>query len=87
MKGSEDSKLDLGLGYFAAAQAAGADTHPLVAGLGFSVYWAKIDVPPPAGDVMRVTDVVAELRAFAAYFTNLCHINSRKLPNWLGKHL
>ena len=82
-----NKRRGLRLGYFAATQATGADPHALVAGLGFSVHWAQIDVPAPTSDVVRVTDVVAELRAFAADFTNLGHVNSRKLPNWLGKHL
>ena len=64
----------LSFGNLAAAQATGADPHALVARLGFSVYRAQIDVPAPPGDVMRVTDVVAELRAFAADFTNLGHV-------------
>lgn len=61
------------LGYFAAAQAAGANPHALVAGLGLGMHRAQIDVPAPTGDVVRVTDVVTELRAFAADFTDLCH--------------
>src|ERR1035438_2030295 len=61
------------LGYLAAAQAAGANPHALVAGLGLGMHRAQIDVPAPPRDVMRVTDVVTELRAFAADFTDLCH--------------
>src|SRR5450759_1472983 len=68
-----NKRRGLRLGYFAAAQAAGADPHTLVAGLGLGAHRAQIDVPAPPGDVMGVTDVVAELRAFAADFTNLCH--------------
>ena len=61
------------LGYLAAAKAAGANPHALVASLGLGMYRAQIDVPAPPRDVMRVTDVVTKLRAFAADFANLCH--------------
>jgi hypothetical protein len=63
----------LSFGHFAATQTPGADAHALVAGFGLSVYRAKIDVPAPPGDVMGVTDVITELRTFAANLTNLCH--------------
>ena len=63
----------LGFGHFAAAQAAGADPHALVASLGLGMHRTQIDVPAPPGYIVRVTDVVTELRAFAADFTNLCH--------------
>jgi hypothetical protein len=39
---------------------------------------AQIHVPAPLGDVVGVTDIVSELRPFAAHFTYTCHVaNSR----------
>ena len=68
-----NGERQLSFGYFAATQAAGANPHALVAGLGLGVDGTQVDIPPPPPDVVRVADVVTKLRAFAADFTNLCH--------------
>src|SRR5258708_4540692 len=72
---------DLGLGDFAGLDAAGADANALVAAAYLRLYRAQIDVPPAPADVVRVGDVVAELRAFAANLTYLCH---DQLQNSIG---
>ena len=64
---------DLGLGDLAAAEAGRTDAHAPVARLRLSAHWAQIDVPAPLGDIVRVADVVAKPRPFAADLTNLCH--------------
>ncbi len=59
---------------FARLDAAGADANTLIAAsrqLGLDR--AKIDVPTPARNVVRVRDVVSELRTFAADIADLCH--------------
>jgi hypothetical protein len=37
------------------------------------VDWTQIDIPAPFGHVVRVADIVSELRPLAADFTDLCH--------------
>ena len=71
----------LGLDDFAAAQAGGADAHPLGAALYFGANRAQVNIPAPAGHVMRVADGISKLRPFAADITNLCHDNSREVQN------
>lgn len=64
----------LGFNDFAGLNAAGADANALVGpGRELCLDRAKIDIPATAGDVMRVRNVVAELRAFAADVAYLCH--------------
>ena len=58
---------------FTAAQAGGADADALGGRTYASAHRAQIDVPAPPGHIMRVADVVSELRPFAANITNLCH--------------
>jgi hypothetical protein len=58
---------------FAGLDAAGADLHALGRAVGKGLHRLKIRVPAPTGDVVRVRDVVTELRAFAAKLTYLCH--------------
>src|SRR5271165_1422838 len=70
--------LELGLDDFAALDAAGADAHSLGTAFHLGFHRAKVDAPTPASDVMRVRDVVSELRAFAADLTDLSH---DKTPN------
>ena len=66
--------LELSLDDLAALDAAGAHADLLVAAvIELGLHRAQIDVPAPAGDVVRVRDVVAELRTLAADFTNLSH--------------
>jgi len=67
--------LLLGLNNLAALDAAGADLHALGAAARRSscLNRLKIRVPAPTGYVVRVRDVVTELRSLAAKFTYLCH--------------
>ena len=58
---------------FAGLDAAGADAHALAGAADRGLDRAQIDVPAAAGGVVGVGDVVAELRAFAAKITFLCH--------------
>ena len=68
----------LGFGNFAGLDATGADADALVASAHLGLDRAQVYVPATARDVVRVGDVIAELRAFAADFTYLCHkANSR----------
>ena len=82
-----------GFGDFAALDAACADADPLGCAVDQGLYGLEIHVPAPTGYVVRVRDVVTELRAFAANIAYLCH---RSTPNpcvlygrlnWLGRIL
>ena len=68
----------LGLNDFAALDAAGADTQLLRHAIHFGFHGAKVNVPAPTCNVVRVRDVVSELRTLAADLTNLSH---DKTPN------
>jgi hypothetical protein len=57
----------------AGLDAAGADAHALAAAIDLGLDGLQVDVPATAGGVVGVRDVVAELRAFAAKITFLCH--------------
>jgi hypothetical protein len=50
-----------------------ADANPLVGAVDHGFDRLQIEVPTPLGDVVGVTDAIAELRAPAADITNLCH--------------
>jgi hypothetical protein len=63
----------LSLGDLARLDAAGAHANPLVPAAYFRLDWTKVHIPAPPANVMRVGDVVAELRAFAAKITFVCH--------------
>ena len=63
----------LALDDFAGLDAAGADADALAATIDLSLDGLKVHVPAAAGGVVGVGDVVAELRAFAAEITFLCH--------------
>ena len=65
----------MGLGFddLAGLDAASADANALVATIDFSLNRAKIYVPATLGHVVRVRDLVTELRTFAADFAYLCH--------------
>jgi hypothetical protein len=71
--------LKLRLRDFAALDAAGADADFARSATDFSFDRTQIDIPAAAADVVRVRDVVAELRSLAADFTDLCH--DEKLQN------
>ena len=58
---------------FAGLDAAGADAHALAGAVDLGLDGLEVHVPTTAGGVMGVRDVVAELRAFAAKITFLCH--------------
>jgi hypothetical protein len=58
---------------FAAAQARGADADAFGRGAYLGVDRAQVDVPAPFGHVVSVTDIVPELRPFAADITDMCH--------------
>ena len=66
-------RLALRLDDFAGLDAASADPDALVAALHLGFDRVQVDVPAPTSDVVRVGNVVAELRLLAANFTNLCH--------------
>jgi len=66
-------RLGLALDDLAGLDAAGADAHALAGAVHLGLYRLQIDVPAAAGGVVGVRDVVAELRAFAAKITFLCH--------------
>src|SRR5271168_957972 len=66
----------LRLNDFAAAQAAGANSDALAVAVYLGVNRAQIDVPTPPRHVVRVADVVSELRPLAADLTYLCHDDS-----------
>ena len=58
---------------FAGLDAAGANANALVAARNLSLYRAEIDVPAALGDVVRMRNLVTELRTFAADGANLSH--------------
>ena len=58
---------------FAGFDAAGADADTLASTIDLGFDGLEIDVPAAAGGVVGVRDVVAELRAFAAKITFVCH--------------
>jgi hypothetical protein len=57
----------------AGLDAAGADADTLAATVDLGFDGLEVDVPASAGGVVGVRDVVAELRAFAAEITFVCH--------------
>jgi hypothetical protein len=58
---------------FSGLDAAGADADTLATAIELGFDGLKVDVPTTAGGVVRVRDVVSELRAFAAEITFVCH--------------
>jgi hypothetical protein len=70
---------------FTAAQAGCADAHMLGRCSHPGMNRAQVDVPAPLAHIVGVTDGIAELRPFAADFTDSCH-NSVFLPGLLPKH-
>ena len=69
----ESGRTGLGFNDLARFDATSADANALVAAIHFSLDRAKIYVPATLGHVVRVRDLVTELRTFAADFANLCH--------------
>ena len=76
--GGDDLRAKLCLYDFAALDAAGADANLFRSAFHLGLDRAEIDVPAPLGDVVRVRDVVTELRAFAADIANLSHNSLQK---------
>jgi len=68
-----DAVGGLCLGDFAALDAVGADANALAGAVDERLDGLEVDAPAPAGHVVRVGDVVAELRPFAAQITYLRH--------------
>ncbi len=68
----------LSFGDFAALDAACADAQLAGSAIYFGLDGAKVDAPLATGDVVRVRDIVTELRTFAADFTDLCHDQTPK---------
>ena len=58
---------------FAGLDAAGADAHALAGAVDLGFDGLEVHVPTTTGGVVGVRDIVAELRAFAAKITFLCH--------------
>jgi hypothetical protein len=58
---------------FARLDAAGADADALASAVDLGLDGLEVYVPAAAGGVVGVRDVVAELRAFAAKITFVCH--------------
>jgi hypothetical protein len=50
-----------------------ADTDPLAAAGHLGLNGTKIDIPAPLGNIVRMRDLIAELRTLAADCTNLSH--------------
>jgi len=65
--------LDLCLSDAAGTNAGSADANPYMAAVHNRPDALQVDVPAALGDVVRVTDLVAESRTLAAHFTNPCH--------------
>ena len=63
----------LGLGDLAALDAAGAHANALGRAVDQGLDGLQINVPAAAGHVVRVRDVVTELRTLAANIAYLCH--------------
>ena len=63
----------LALDDFAGLDAAGADADALASAVDLGLDGLEVHVPAAAGGVVGVRDVVAELRAFAAKITFVCH--------------
>jgi len=63
----------LGLGDLAALDAAGADPDPLRIPVDQRFDRLQIHAPAAPGDVVRMRDVIAELRTFPADVAYLCH--------------
>ena len=84
-RGSKNRKWVSGFYDFAAAQAVGANADALAGAVHLGVYRAQIDVPAPAAHVVRVADGISGQRLLAADITNLCHDESRFLPDVIAK--
>jgi hypothetical protein len=50
-----------------------ANTDPLSAAGHFSLHGTKVDIPAPLGNIVRMRDLISELRTLAADCANLSH--------------
>ena len=66
---------------FAGADARRAGAYAAAGAVHQRVNRLQVQVPAPLGDVMGVTDAVAELRTAAAHFANSCHKDGNLLLN------
>jgi len=73
----------LALEDFAGLDAGRANANALANTIDLGLDRLQIWVPATARDVMRVRDVVTELRTFAADFTYLCHDKTLRKENWV----
>src|SRR5579863_4260622 len=71
----EPSWPGLCLRNFASLDAAGAHANALGIAIDQRLHCLQVDVPAPLRYVVRVRNVVAKLRPFAANITYLCHFN------------
>jgi hypothetical protein len=69
----EKSLLRYGLDDFARFDAPGAHANALAAPWHLGLDGTKIDIPAPLGNIVRMRDLVTELRTLAADFANLSH--------------
>ena len=77
--------VQLSFSYLAAFDAVGADANTFGSAFNDRMHGLKIWAPAAASYVVRVRDVVAELRAFAANVAYLCHCitpTSQQVPWW-----
>ena len=65
--------FDLRFNDFSTLNARSADPQLARSGTNLSLYRPQIDIPAPTRNVMRMRNVVAELRTFTANCTNLRH--------------
>ena len=70
----------LRLGDFSTLDAACADAQPLRRSVHHCLHRLQVHVPTPAGDVVRVRDVIAKARPFAADVASLCHRPTPDIP-------
>src|SRR6185437_15201876 len=73
------------LGDFAALDTACADANFAGCAADFGLDRAQVHAPAAARNVVRVRNVVTELRTLAADFTNLCHDESSNKPELFGR--
>jgi hypothetical protein len=64
---------ELRLDYLARFNAPRADPNPFAAAGDLGLNRTKIDIPAPLGNIVRMRDLIAELRTLAADCTNLSH--------------
>jgi hypothetical protein len=65
--------LALRLDYLTRFNAPGADPNPLAAARDLGLNRTKIDIPAPLGNIVRMRDLITELRTLAADCTHLSH--------------